>query len=98
MLHSAQQASRLPEIRLHRAVAGIEQLRHGAKVVIFLVIQLLVHTPGSLLHTGILEHRGDIGGSEHTGHQGQVDTRGEQRIDKTGGIAYEDVAVTYHLI
>jgi hypothetical protein len=67
-------------------------------VVILLVIHLLVYPSCSLLHTGVLKHRGDIGGSEHAGHKRQVDARGEQRIHGAGGIAYEDVAIAYHRI
>src|SRR5215470_18436555 len=98
MLRSPQQASRLPEVRFYGAVTRIKELSHGAEVIIFLVIHLLVHTPGRLLHTGVLEHGGDIGGSEHAGHKRQVDTGGEQRINKACSIAYEDVTIPDHLI
>src|SRR5256885_8553716 len=63
MLLSTQQAPCLPEIRFYSAVTRIKELGHGAEVVIFLVVHLLVHTPGRCLHARVLEHRRHIGGS-----------------------------------
>src|SRR5215510_4082282 len=98
MLLSTQQAPCLPKVRFHSAVARIKELGHGTEVVIFLVVHLLVHTSGRCLHAWVLEHRRDIGGSQHTSHQGQVHARRKKRVHEAGGITHEDVAVTHHFV
>ena len=70
-----QDATSLPEVGLHSAIAGVEETRELAEVVVLRSIEIFVYPGRRFTNGAILLGRVDVRGGHDPGHHGKVYSR-----------------------
>ena len=87
-----QQPPRLPEVRVRRAVARIEQPRQLPEVPVLPIIHLLVHQPRGSRYRRVFQRGHDNGGGKRGISQRKMNSRRKQRVDEAAGVPDQYVA------